>query len=141
MSSPHADDDPVEPLIRAGIGPHWQVTDGPVWLAIVPAGTALAAHGWKLHVSCRAATFPDLVTTLVPVLAAEGCLFKLARSQQALARLNDGTTSPASVGKAVTIYPDQERVRQLETWPPCCTGLRAKCSTGQRPWRTASRHG
>jgi serine/threonine protein kinase len=113
VSSLQADGDPVEQLVREGVSPHCQVTDGLVWLTVVPAGTALPAHGWKLHVSCRAATFPDLVKMLVPVLAAEGCLFKLARSRQVLVRLNDGTTWPASVGKAVTIYPDQQRVRQL----------------------------
>ena len=40
-------------------------------------------------------------------------MFKLARSQRVLQQLNDGSTFPASVGKAFTIYPDQGRVREL----------------------------
>lgn len=47
------------------------------------------------------------------MLAAEGCAFKLARSQRVLVRLNDGITAPASVGKALTVYPDQRRVREV----------------------------
>jgi tRNA A-37 threonylcarbamoyl transferase component Bud32 len=80
---------------------------------VTPDGSAGVEHGWKLHVSSRSATFPDLVETILPVLAAEGCAFKLARSCGVLAELNDGLTSPATVGKAVTVYPDQRRVREL----------------------------
>lgn len=70
-------------------------------------------QGWKLHISSRAATFTELVQALLPVLLKEGCTFKLARSRRVLSELNDGRTAPASVGKAVTIYPDQDRVREL----------------------------
>jgi hypothetical protein len=80
---------------------------------VTPDGLAAVEHGWKLHVSSRSATFPDLVEIILPVLAAEGCAFKLARSCGVLAELNDGLTSPETVGKAVTVYPDQHRVREL----------------------------
>ncbi|NUW44448.1 hypothetical protein HT134_30620 [Nonomuraea rhodomycinica] len=50
---------------------------------------------------------------LVPLLVAEGCVFKLARSRQVLHELNDGRTVPESVGKAFTVYPDQHRVRDV----------------------------
>jgi serine/threonine protein kinase len=53
------------------------------------------------------------VEILLPLLVGEGCVFKLARSQLALQELNDGHTAPASVGKAVTVYPDQQRVREF----------------------------
>jgi tRNA A-37 threonylcarbamoyl transferase component Bud32 len=112
MSSSDAPD-VIEMLVRNGAGLGRRVTRGATWLMVTPDGLAAAEHGWKLHVSSRSATFSDLVETILPVLAAEGCAFKLARSCGVLAELNDGLTSPATVGKAVTVYPDQRRVREL----------------------------
>ncbi|TDV44803.1 protein kinase domain-containing protein [Actinophytocola oryzae] len=83
------------------------------WLVVLPPDTEAPDHGWKLHVSTRAATFPALVQRLLPVLLGEGCVFKLARSPAVLAELNDGITAPAAVGKAVTVYPRPDRVREL----------------------------
>jgi serine/threonine protein kinase len=113
VHGPGTHSDPVEQLVRDGVGAAYRVVAGPVWLMVTPQVPALPEHGWKLHISARAAVLPDLARAIVPVLVAAGCAFKLARSQQALARLNDGTSSPASTGKAVTIYPDQRRVRDL----------------------------
>lgn len=111
-------EDRVERALRAYHGsspdrPQYRLRHDPVWLVLTPAGAELPEHGWKLHVSARAATFPDLVDRLVPFLLREGCQFKLARSRRVLTRLNNGYSSPATVGKAVTIYPDQQRVRAL----------------------------
>lgn len=83
------------------------------WLYLHHPDLGLPAHGWKLHVSTRAATFADLVDRLLPVLLEERCSFKLARSTAVLTRLNNGHSSPATVGKAVTVYPPQDRVREL----------------------------
>jgi tRNA A-37 threonylcarbamoyl transferase component Bud32 len=122
---PEIADDPVAQLVRTGVGAGYLVTDGPVWLMVTPAGAELAQHGWKLHVSARAAALPDLVRAILPVLVGANCTFKLARTCQVLAELNDGVSSPATVGKAVTIYPDQhlvaalgrELARLLAGWP------------------------
>lgn len=103
----------IERLVRELGGPDLAVQTGPVWLTVTPAGLGLPEHGWKLHVSSRAATYPALVSALLPVLVAERCAFKLARSPDVLKELNDGAASPSAVGKAVTIYPDQRRVREL----------------------------
>ncbi|MGH8879159.1 MAG: protein kinase domain-containing protein, partial [Stackebrandtia sp.] len=75
----------------------------------------LPDHGWKFHISSRLTDFRDLVTVLVPFLLNEGCTFKLARSLRVLGELNDGSSAPPSVGKAVTIYPGRDRVVQLGT--------------------------
>jgi len=106
-------DDQLERVVRDQAGASCAVTGGPVWLEVTPTGLVLPEAGWKLHVSSRASTFPLLVAAILPVLLAEGCAFKLARSQRALSELNDGITMPASVGKAFAIYPDQARVREL----------------------------
>jgi serine/threonine protein kinase len=103
----------VERTIGQYAGADYTVTRGPVWLVAKPDGAVLLEHGWKLHVSSRASEFPALVEKLLPLLVAEGCIFKLARSQHVLHELNDGRIAPASVGKAFTVYPDQQRVREL----------------------------
>ncbi|NUR32111.1 MAG: serine/threonine protein kinase [Catenulispora sp.] len=103
----------VERLVRGNAGTAHRTATDETWLRVAPEGVRLPQHGWKLHVSSRAATLADLVGTLVPVLLAEGCTFKLAKSVGVLERLNDGIHSPATVGKAFTIYPDAERVRDL----------------------------
>jgi serine/threonine protein kinase len=91
----------------------YQIHSSPDWLAVSRDGRTLPEHGWKLHVSSRPATFAALVEKLLPVLLDGGHIFKLARSRQVLARLNDGVSSPAAVGKAFTIYPAQQQVREL----------------------------
>jgi serine/threonine protein kinase len=111
-----SDEDRIERLVRIGAGAGAKVLGGPVWLTVLPHRPAqLIAHGWKLHISSSASTFPALVSAVLPSLIAEGCAFKLARSQHVLSELNDGISSPAAVGKAFTIYPDQDRVRELGT--------------------------
>lgn len=91
----------------------YRTHSSPVWLAVSRDGLTLPEHGWKLHVSSRPATFTALVEKLLPVLLDGGHTFKFARSQEALARLNNGISSPAAVGKAFTIYPAQQQVREL----------------------------
>ncbi len=91
----------------------YQVHSSPTWLAVSRDGLTLPEHGWKLHVSSRPATFAALVEKLLPVLLDGGHIFKLVRSRQTLARLNNGISSPAAVGKAFTIYPAQQHVREL----------------------------
>lgn len=113
MGSALAGDELIERLVRAGVGAGWRVTAGPVWLMAMPVGQVVTQQGWKLHVSSRAAGLVDLIEVIVPVLAAERCAFKVARSPRVLTGLNDGLTSPTSVGKAVTVYPDPGRVREL----------------------------
>lgn len=91
----------------------YRIHHNATWILVTNPGQTLPEHGWKFHVSSRLADFSDLVTVLVPVLLEAGCSFKVARSMKVLAELNDGGSSPQSVGKAVTIYPDQDRVAQL----------------------------
>src|SRR3954465_12038320 len=103
----------VERSVRDHAGPPYRIRGDATWLVLWPEAATMPEHGWKLHISTRASTFAELVDRLVPVLLAEGVVFKLARSPQVLARLNNGLSSPATVGKAFTIYPDQRRVRDL----------------------------
>jgi hypothetical protein len=97
--------------VRAGV--EIGLTDGASWLAVRPRGARVLDQGWKLHVSSRIGALAETAEIILPVLLAEGCVFKVARSTTALARLNEGTTSPSSIGKAFTVYPEQDRVHAL----------------------------
>ncbi|WP_052808964.1 lanthionine synthetase LanC family protein [Streptomyces natalensis] len=89
-------------------------TTGPLWTHVRPHEAApLPDDGWKFHISSRAATLPELADRLLPVLLRECCHFKIARSDEVLSRLNSGLRYPAAIGKAVTVYPEQSRVREL----------------------------
>lgn len=105
--------DQIEGLVRQYADDSYRIENGPVWLRVLPSAQVLPEHGWKLHVSSRSATFRELLGKLLPLLVAERCAFKLARSVTVLGLLNDGQSYPATVGKALTIYPDQRRVRDL----------------------------
>lgn len=102
----------VEELLR-GVERTHSLTRQAWWIRVAPTGAVLPPHGWKLHVSSRSATYLDLLSRLLPALLDVRCVFKLAHSPEAVTELNDGISSPSAVGKAVTIYPDQERVREL----------------------------
>ncbi|MEO3752686.1 lanthionine synthetase LanC family protein [Streptomyces sp. B6B3] len=86
---------------------------GTQWTSVAPHGVPIHEHGWKLHVSSRSDTFPRLAARLLPVLLAERHHFKIARSETVLAIMNHGRESPATVGKAVTVYPAPDQVRRL----------------------------
>jgi len=106
-------EDRVERLLREHPGPDRDLRVGETWLYLHRTDVDLPPHGWKLHVSSRAADFAGLVEQLVPVLLEARCTFKLARSTAVLTRLNNGRGSPATVGKAFTIYSPQDGVRAL----------------------------
>jgi serine/threonine protein kinase len=106
-------EDHVERAVREHAPFAYQLRTSATWLMVLRQDAKLPEHGWKIHVSSRVATFSDLIDTLVPVLLEAGCSFKLARSQRVLANLNNGYSAPATVGKAFTIYPDQDGFRDL----------------------------
>ncbi|MGW7276103.1 class III lanthionine synthetase LanKC N-terminal domain-containing protein [Streptomyces sp. NPDC054864] len=97
------------------VGPsEYSLSMGPTWVRVTPIpAPALPDHGWKIHISSRAPTLRDLSELLLPWLLAQRVQFKVARSENILRRLNNGQSSPAAVGKAVTIYPDQSRVESI----------------------------
>lgn len=112
-----ADHDDLQGVLERSIAERpafgYRIHSSLTWLAVSRDGFTLPEHGWKLHLSSRPATFTSLVDRVLPVLLDGGHAFKFARSQQVLAKLNDGVSSPAQVGKAFTIYPAQHQVREL----------------------------
>ncbi|MEW9552409.1 lanthionine synthetase LanC family protein [Nonomuraea sp. NPDC050783] len=104
----------IERLVRtlAEGRPH-SVRRTSLWLMVDVAAFDLPEHGWKLHLSSREAEFAEFAGLVVPVLLDLGCPFKLARTPVLLRALNDGLRNPAAVGKACTVYPPQDRVREI----------------------------
>ncbi|GIF72082.1 hypothetical protein Asi02nite_16000 [Asanoa siamensis] len=90
-----------------------QVRHTDTWLHVDNPRLSFPDHGWKLHISSRPADFSNLLQTVMPLLLSAECMFKVASSIRVLTELNDGVTSPASVGKAITVYPHQDQVTRL----------------------------
>ncbi|MBQ1122186.1 serine/threonine protein kinase, partial [Streptomyces sp. B15] len=106
-------EDALRRLIEDHRTSHSLVT-GATWTRVrCEPATELPDHGWKLHISSRVDGLPRLAEALFPRLLAEGCPFKVARSGRVLRRLNGAEAGPGAVGKAVTVYPPVERVREL----------------------------
>lgn len=65
--------------------------------------------GWKLHLSATPASYGDMLRLALPVLAAAGTPFKLARDADEVERLASGERGLMQVGKCVTVYPAAEQ--------------------------------
>ncbi len=84
---------------------NWDVSNSENWIYVRPRDVAVSPYGWKLHVAARPSTLFLTANLIIPALVREGWVFKVAASPETLRRLNDGITSPATVGKAFTVYP------------------------------------
>lgn len=83
------------------------------WISVGDPVFAAPRQGWKLHVSARPGTLGETLERVLPLLFAEVCDFKVARSTEMLRELNSGDLDAAAVGKAITIYPPQDAVTRL----------------------------
>jgi serine/threonine protein kinase len=63
------------------------------------------SQGWKLHISSVPHQADRLLSIIVPILGARRVPFKVARSEEILALLNEGSLGPTQIGKFVTVYP------------------------------------
>ena len=83
--------------------------DRGVWASV---GRPEIAYGWKLHLASVQAEAPDLIARVAPLLRDCGAPFKIARNEDLLGELNEGTFGATQVGKFATIYPrdDDEAV-------------------------------
>lgn len=97
--------------LAAGSG---RAVDGDeTWVTLDDPRMPELSHGWKLHLSTRPHLLPDIVETVVPILLRHVCLAKFAASDAVLRDMNSGIRNPASVGKAITVYPHPSHLRPL----------------------------
>jgi serine/threonine protein kinase len=106
-------EDRILRALRGRPGPGHLLRGTDTWLYLRPTELELPPHGWKLHVSSSIAGYTALVETLLPELLDAECSFKFARSHEVLTRLNNGYSSPATVGKAFTVYGETAQIREL----------------------------
>ncbi|GAB2728944.1 class IV lanthionine synthetase LanL [Kitasatospora kifunensis] len=107
------------------------------WLYLEDPAMPTLPHGWKLHVSTRPELLARTVAVVVPILLGYTCDAKFAATTQVLRELNTGRRNPATVGKAVTVYPrtrdvvalGEELARALAGW----TGPRIPSDRQVRP--------
>ncbi|MDA3650305.1 class IV lanthionine synthetase LanL [Saccharopolyspora indica] len=92
-------------------GREWAADE--TWVSVRDPGAAVPDQGWKLHISARPGTLERTVDIALPLLLAHDCDFKVARSPEVLRELNSGDVDPATVGKAMTVYPPQDDVVRL----------------------------
>lgn len=90
-----------------------EIYEDDTWISVHDPEAETPVQGWKLHVSARPGTLADTLDRALPVLAAAGCAFKVARSAHTLMELNSGDLDPGAVGKAMTVYPAQNAVVEI----------------------------
>ena len=67
-------------------------------------------QGWKIHLTAVPVEAIALLEVVIPILKQADVAFKLAESQTALIRLNDGSFGATQIGKFITIYPETDDI-------------------------------
>jgi serine/threonine protein kinase len=81
------------------------VARGP-WAVV---GRTKREQGWKLHLSTIPTEATTLIAAVLPLLREHGVSFKLARDENVLRQLNEGSFGATQIGKFMTIYPTTNR--------------------------------
>ncbi|TDC97553.1 hypothetical protein E1292_36915 [Nonomuraea deserti] len=103
-----------------------EINEDDTWISVHDPHHEIPLQGWKIHISARPGTLAGTLDRALPILAGTGYAFKVARSARRLMELNSGDVDPGAVGKAMTIYPDQDAVVELgHTLADALSGLSA----------------
>ncbi|MBW8486013.1 class III lanthionine synthetase LanKC N-terminal domain-containing protein [Actinomadura parmotrematis] len=86
---------------------------GDLWIDVHDRRVPMADQGWKLHIAARPATLGRTLDRALPVLLEHAPNFKVVRSVEHLRELNSPNNSSGSIGKAITVYPDQSVVAAI----------------------------
>ncbi len=76
-----------------------------IWAVV---GEVKGSFGWKLHLSSTQTQALSLLEVVTPILLHLKVPFKVARDEEILGMLNEGSFGPTQVGKFITVYPDCE---------------------------------
>ncbi|MFB9629712.1 class IV lanthionine synthetase LanL [Nonomuraea helvata] len=90
-----------------------EIYEDDTWISVHDPHHEIPLQGWKIHISARPGALTDTLDRVLPILAGSGCAFKVARSARRLMELNSGDVDPGAVGKAMTVYPEQDAVVEL----------------------------
>jgi hypothetical protein len=109
--------------LLADVESEWRIRTSESWCHVDPAGQfarPARVQGWKLHVSSTVADAEQVLRAAASVLIAARCAFKIARTAELLASLNDAHAPRGRSGKFLTVYPAAdadvpELARKLDT--------------------------
>jgi hypothetical protein len=118
----------------------WRIDAENGWIHVMRTDRAVAAQGWKLHLSASQRSADDVLRRALPVLLAQAASFKLTASHDELNDLNEGNGGLSQVGKFLTVYPDDElhAVRLAAALDEATRGLHGPRIPSDRPLRAAS---
>ncbi|MEV5506846.1 class III lanthionine synthetase LanKC [Streptomyces orinoci] len=91
----------------------WESARTGDWLHLFPSGKELPAQGWKIHVAATADTAEKTAATVWDYCVARGIPFKFVPAPHLLHLRNSKYAGRDMSGKAVTIYPSDERQLEL----------------------------
>lgn len=111
-----------------------------LWIYVTKNGEPLPDQGWKLHISSGLADAEEVLTRALQVLLEYNASFKVARSIEALARLNSGGGGLSQIGKFITVYPrnEQHAVELARELDRATQGLRGPAVASDRQFAKGS---
>ncbi len=92
-------------VYRAAMPHSWRLERSGLWYSATPPGAALAAQGWKLHVSASTAASANVLRRVLPILREQRVAFKFLVDPQTTARVNGKLWPRAAGGKFIAVYP------------------------------------
>lgn len=121
---------------RRSIGEAWSAEVGEAWVVVTPPGSERREQGWKLHLSATILSAPSVLNRVLPILTANRCHFKFARSLRELERLNAPNTPEGRSGKFLTIYPadDATAISLAKACHDATVGLAGPRILSDQPW-------
>jgi len=102
--------------IQGNLPNGWTIAETRTWLQLQPPGAQLAGQGWKGHVSAVWYEAERITERVMPVLAAQSCVFKIVKNKSILRKINDCHYPMSGANKFITFYPETEEkfVRIME---------------------------
>ena len=93
----------------------YSVEKGDDWIFLTSktGKSSSVLQGWKLHIAARPSSLKATLDAALPVLFDENCDFKIVASEALLQMINEGGHGPGGVGKAITVYLPQNRIRSI----------------------------
>jgi tRNA A-37 threonylcarbamoyl transferase component Bud32 len=105
---------PLEAQLTSALALHpYRIVGTHTWVSAHHSECDPVTQGWKLHVSARPSTLLVTLEHALPVLVARHCSFKVTRSTDVLREMNSVGSAPGTVGKAVTVYPPQDKAQDV----------------------------
>lgn len=84
------------------------------WLTMINKNDSVINQGWKIHLSCSASQFGEMIKIVMPILVKKNLSFKVPINKHAMISLTTGGSGLMATGKMMTIYPSNQDDVYLE---------------------------